>query len=329
MKNKWLLIPVTLLIVLSLSLSACAPAATEAPAPEEPAPEEPAPEEPAPEEPAPEEPAPEPEEPAEPKTATMTFFEEPDTLSELYSSMWFGTITFDLFQLSFWQFDDEGNVSLELATEFPTMENGLISEDGLTITIPLREGVVWSDGTPVTAHDYVFTTEMIMAEENAVQTRYPNDTFVESVTALDDYTVEIVMNEPYVGWAVGLDWNFIPEHVLRPVFEAEGTIDNAAWNRDQSVTNGPFKLKEWEATSHLILEANDDYWRGRPILDQLFIRIVPDDEAQMAAIKTGDTDIGVFLSAADQPDIEELPDVELVGASSGYVESWWVNLISE
>jgi peptide/nickel transport system substrate-binding protein len=329
MKNKWLLIPVTLLIVLSLSLSACAPAATEAPAPEEPAPEEPAPEEPAPEEPAPEEPAPEPEEPAEPKTATMTFFEEPDTLSELYSSMWFGTITFDLFQLSFWQFDDEGNVSLELATEFPTMENGLISEDGLTITIPLREGVVWSDGTPVTAHDYVFTTEMIMAEENAVQTRYPNDTFVESVTALDDYTVEIVMNEPYVGWAVGLDWNFIPEHVLRPVFEAEGTIDNAAWNRDQSVTNGPFKLKEWEAASHLILEANDDYWRGRPILDQLFIRIVPDDEAQMAAIKTGDTDIGVFLSAADQPDIEELPDVELVGASSGYVESWWFNLISE
>jgi peptide/nickel transport system substrate-binding protein len=209
------------------------------------------------------------------------------------------------------------------------MENGLMSEDGLTITIPLREDVMWTDGTPVTAHDYVFTTEMVMAEGNSVQTRYPNDTFVESVTALDDYTVEIVMNEPYVGWAVGLDWNFLPEHVLGPIFEAEGTIDNAEWNRDLSVTNGPFKLKEWEAASHLILEANEDYWRGKPTLDQLFIRIVPDDEAQMAAIKAGDTDIGVFLTASDFPDIEELPDVDLVPASSGYVESWFFNLISE
>jgi peptide/nickel transport system substrate-binding protein len=332
MKNKWLLFLITILIVLSLVLSACAPAATEAPAVEEPAAEEPAPAEPteAPAEPT--EVPPEPTEappPAEPKTATMTFFEEPDTLSELYSAMWFGTLAYDLMQLSFWRFDDEGNVNLELAAEFPTIENGLISEDGLTITIPLREGVVWSDGTPVTAHDYIFTTEMIMAEGNAVQSRYPNDTFVESVTALDDYTVEIVMNEPYVGWSVGLNWNFLPEHVLRPVFEAEGTIDNAEWNRDQSVTNGPFKLKEWEAASHLILEANDDYWRGRPTLDQLFIRIVPDDEAQMAVIKAGDTDIGVFMTAADKPDIDELPEVELVGVPGGYVETWWFNIISE
>jgi peptide/nickel transport system substrate-binding protein len=337
MKNKWFLFLITTLIILSISLSACAPAATEAPAPEEPAPEEPAPEEPAPEEPAPEEPAPEepdveepaPEEPGEAKTATMTFFEEPDNLNPLYTQMWFAKIAFDMMQLSFWQFDDEKNISLELATEFPTMENGLMSEDGLTITIPLREDVMWTDGTPVTAHDYVFTTEMVMAEGNSVQTRYPNDTFVESVTALDDYTVEIVMNEPYVGWAVGLDWNFLPEHVLGPIFEAEGTIDNAEWNRDLSVTNGPFKLKEWEAASHLILEANEDYWRGKPTLDQLFIRIVPDDEAQMAAIKAGDTDIGVFLTASDFPDIEELPDVDLVPASSGYVESWFFNLISE
>jgi peptide/nickel transport system substrate-binding protein len=325
MKNKWLLFLLTVLIVLSLVLSACAPTATEVPAVEEPAAEEPAAEEPAAEEPT-EEPVV--EEPAEPKTATMTFFEEPDNLNRNYTQMWFAQLASDLLQLSFWQFDDEKNISLELAAEFPTMENGLISEDGLTLTIPLRDDVVWTDGTPVTAHDYVFTYEMTMADGNAVQSRYPFDTFVESVTALDDYTVEIVMNEPYVGWAVGLDSNILPEHVLRPVFEAEGTIDNAAWNRDQSVTNGPFKLKEWEAASHLILEANDDYWRGRPILDQLFIRIVPDDEAQMAAIKTGDTDIGVFMTAADKPDIDELPDVELLTVAGGWVESWFFNTIS-
>jgi peptide/nickel transport system substrate-binding protein len=340
MKNKWLLYTITLLIVFSLVLSACA-TATQAPAVEEPAAEEPAAEEPAAEEPmeepteAPmEEPTEAPmEEPAEPaglKTATITFYEEPDTLNEFYTSMYFAYLTVDFLQLSFWRFDDNLDLNLELAAEVPTVENGGISEDGLTITIPIREDVVWTDGTPVTAQDYVFTYEMIMADGNAVQTRYPYDTYVESVTALDDNTVQIVMNEPYVAWAVGFNQNWLPKHILEPVFEAEGTIDNADWNRDQSATNGPFKLVEWQAASHLILEANDDYWRGRPVLDQIFIRIVPDDEAQMASIKAGDVDIGVYMTAADKPDIDELEDIDLVPAGGGgWVESWFFNLISE
>ena len=340
MKNKWLLFTMTLLLVFSLVLSACAPA-TQAPAVEQPAAEEPVAEEPAAEEPMEEPtevpmeepteaPMEEPAEPAELKTATITFYEEPDTLNEFYTSMYFAMLAHDLLQLSFWRYDDNLDLSLELATEVPSMENGGISEDGLTITIPIREDVVWTDGTPVTAHDYVFTYEMIMADGNAVQTRYPYDTYVESVTALDDYTVEIVMNEPYVAWAVGFNQNWLPKHILEPVFEADGSIDNADWNRDQSVTNGPFKLKEWQAASHLILEANDEYWRGRPILDQIFIRIVPDDEAQMASIKAGDVDIGVYMTAADKPDIDDLPDVDLVPAGGGgWVESWFFNLISE
>lgn len=342
MKNKWLYFLLTFLIGLSLILSACAPAATEAPAVEEPAVEEPVEEEPVVEEPTavppveePTEVPPEPTEappPAEPKTLTMTFFEEPDTLNPLYTTMWFAQLAYNLIHLSFWNFDDSQNANLELAAEFPSMENGLISEDGLTITIPLREDVFWTDGTPVTAHDYVFTYEMTMADGNAVQTRSPFDPYVESVTALDDYTVQIVMNEPYVAWASGFDASrdFLPRHILEPVFEAEGTIDNAEWNRNPTVTNGPYKLVEWVAADHLTFEANDDYWRGRPNIDQIFIRIVPDDEAQMAAIKAGDTDIGIFMTAADKPDIDELPDVELVASGGGgWVESWFFNLISE
>jgi len=338
MKNKWLLILLTSLIVLSLSLSACAPAATEAPvvteAPQEPAPEEPteAPvvEEPT-EEPMAEEPTEEPmEEPTELKSITMTFFEEPDNLNAQYSSMWFSQLADLLINLSFWNFDDQQNANLELAAEFPSIENGLISEDGLTITIPLREDALWTDGTPVTAHDYVFTYEMIMDEGNAVQSRYPYDTFVDSITALDDYTVQVVMNAPYVAWPVGLDDDFLPKHILEPVFDAEGTIDNADWNRNPTVTNGPYKLVEWVAADHLTFEANDDYWRGRPKIDQIFLRIVPDDQAQIAAIKAGDTDIGVFMTAADKPDVDEAPDFDLVPSSGGgWVESWFFNLISE
>jgi len=267
----------------------------------------------------------------EPKTATISFWEEPDSLNFMYTSMWFAGLAHDLFAVGFWTFDDNQEISLEMAAEFPTIENGGISEDGTIITVKLRPDALWSDGTPVTAHDYVFTYEMIMAESNTVATRYPYDTFVESITALDDYTVQIVMTEPYVAWPVGLGslTPFLPKHILEPVFEAEGTIDNAEWNRNPTVGNGPFVLKEWQAASHLVFEANPSYWRGRPTLDQIFIRIVPDDEAQMAAIKTGDVDIGVYLTAADKPDIDALGDVEMVGAASGYVESWFFNLVSE
>jgi len=262
-------------------------------------------------------------------TVTMTFYEEPDTLNSYYSSMWFSGIAIDMFDVGFWTFDDNQELNPEMAAEIPTADNGGISEDGLTLTIKLRQDAMWSDGTPVTADDFVFTYDMIMADGNAVQTRYPYDTFVDSVTALDDNTVQIVMNAPYAAWAVGFSGAFLPKHILEPVFEAEGTLDNAEWNRNPTVGNGPFVFKEWQSASHIILDANESYWRGRPNLDQIFIRIVPDPEAQMAALKTGDSDIGVYMTAADQPDIDTMSDVEMVATSSGFVESWFFNLVSE
>ena len=312
MKNRWFLTLMAILVVFSLVMAACAPPAAEEPAAEEPAAEEPVA-----------------EEPAEPKNATITFFEEPDTLNPYYTSMWFAQLAYDFQLLSLWQIDDTGAWNMELALEAPTTENGGISADGLTLTIKLREEAVWTDGTPVTAHDYVFTVDMIMDDGNAVGSRYPFDTYVESYQAIDDHTLEIVMTAPYAGWWVGFDQPFLPKHVLQPVFDAEGTIDNADWNRNPTVANGPFVLKEWVAASHIILEANDTYWRGRPVLDQIFIRIVPDDEAQMAAIKAGDTDIGVFLTAADKPDFDQMDQAELISVPTGWVESWFFNLIDE
>ena len=266
----------------------------------------------------------------EAKTLTMTFFEEPDSLNFMYSGMWYASIAYNVLNPGLWNWDNNLEPSLEMAAEFPTADNGLISEDGLTITIPLNPDANWSDGTPVTAHDFVFTNEMILDPGNAgVQSTWPYDTYLESVTAVDDKTLELKFTEPFSPWATTIFSTYqavLPEHVLRPVFEAEGTIDDAAWNRDVSVGNGPYTLKEWEAGSHLIFEANDNYWRGRPNLDQINILVVPDDEAQMAAIKTGDTDIGIFLSYADIPTLNELDDVDLVTVLSGYNESWFFNL---
>ena len=270
-----------------------------------------------------------PEEPVasgEPKSVTMTFFEEPNSLNGLYIAMWFAGLVEDMVNPGLWAWDNSLQPSLEMAAEFPTKDNGLISEDGLTIEIPLNQKATWSDGEAVTADDFVFTYEMIMDPGNTVQSTWPYADYLESVTAEDEYTLVLEFTEPFAPWATTIFGFVLPEHVLAPVFEAEGTLDNADWNRDVSVGNGAFVLKEWEAASHLILEANDSYWRGRPKIDQINIIVVPDDEAQMAAIKTGDTDIGIFLSYADIPTIDELDDVDVVTVLSGYNESWFFNL---
>jgi ABC-type transport system substrate-binding protein/ABC-type amino acid transport substrate-binding protein len=263
----------------------------------------------------------------EPKTVTMTFFEEPDTLNSMYSGMWFAGLAIDLFNPGLWYFDDKLEPSLEMAAEFPTKDNGLISEDGLTIKIPIRADANWSDGTPVTADDFVFTYDMILDPGNVnVSSTWPYADYLESVTAEDDKTLVIQFSESFAPWATTMFDFVLPKHILEPVYETEGTLDEAEWNRNPTVVNGAFALKEWEAGSHLIFEANPGYWRGRPKVDQVNIVVVPDDEAQMAAIKTGDTDIGIFLSYADIPDFETIDEVDIITVLSGYNESWFFNL---
>jgi ABC-type transport system substrate-binding protein len=119
-----------------------------------------------------------------------------------------------------------------------------------------------------------------------------------------------------------------PEHVLQPVFDAEGTIDNAEWNKAPTVGVGPFVFSEWESGSHIIFTANPN-WINPPKLEQVFIRIVPDDAAQEAAIIAGDTDIGVFLSSDQIEKLEAGGTVDVIAVSSGYDEGWFLNVNPE
>jgi peptide/nickel transport system substrate-binding protein len=264
---------------------------------------------------------------AEPKVLTMMFTQEPDSLNAMYYGMWFAALAGDLFNPGLWLWSDKLEPSLEMAAEFPTKENGLISEDGLTIRIPINPDAQWSDGTPVTAEDFVFTYEMIMDPGNVnVGSTWPYDSYVESVTA-EDGDLVVVFNDTFAPWATTMFDYVLPKHILEPVYEAEGTIDDAEWNRNPTVVNGAFVLREWEAGGYLIFEANDNYWRGRPALDQINIPIVPDSEAQMNGIKAGDTDIGIFLSYSQIPTLQALEfyvDIQMV--LSGYNESWFFNL---
>jgi peptide/nickel transport system substrate-binding protein len=282
--------------------------------------------------------APEPTAASAPKVLRIAFPQEPDSLNPYYSTMWFAAILGPFYlSTALIVYDDKNEAVPLIAKEIPSTANGGISADGKVITYKLRDDVKWSDGEPLTADDYVFTWQMVMSDKNAVMSRDPYDTAVEKVEAPDKSTLVVTLKEPYAPWQAKVftamspstGAGALPKHILEPVFQKEGTIDNAEWNRKPTVGIGPYLFKEWQSGSHLIFEANPNYWQGKPKLDQIYVRIVPDDAAQLAALKAGDSDVGTFIDYSVMPDLEKLGTLDLVKAASGYQESWFFNLSTD
>ncbi len=318
---------VPLIVLLSLVISACAPAATPTPAPQPTAPPAAAQPTAAPAQPtaAPVQPTTPPEptatKPAERKVATFIWTQEFDTLNPHYTNMWFSSATQQLWICWAWDFDDQNNPRPVLVTEMPDTKNGGISADGKTITMKLRNDITWSDGKPITADDFIFTYQMVTNPKNAVSSTNPYDK-VDKITAPDPQTVVIKFKEAYAPWMGSLWRGLLPKHVLQPVFDKDGTLDNAEWNRKPTVGCGPFNFAEWQTGSFARFTARDDYWGGRPKLDEIFIRFVPDDASQVAALKNGDGDLGTFITYSDIPDLEAA-GVNMYKAFSGYDEGFY------
>jgi len=163
-----------------------------------------------------------------------------------------------------------------------------------------------------------------MAGTNTVSSRYPYEDFVKSVEARDDQTLVVNFKRPCAAWMTSLfNGGPIPEHILRPVFDADGTLDNAQWNNAPTVGVGPFVFKEWQPNSHMTFEANPNWIRPSK-LEQILIRIV-DDTAQEVAIVSGDTDIGTFLGWSQADAINRSGKAKFVPQAAGYDEGWYLN----
>ena len=261
--------------------------------------------------------------PARKKVVTIIFTQEPATLNPFYTNMWFEYILQQFWGCWAWEFDNQNTAFPRLVTEVPSTENGGVSEDGLTITMHLRDDIVWSDGTPITSADFVFTYEMVMNPANSVATQYPYD-HLESIEAPDERTVVMNFSEPFSPWQALFWRGVLPQHVLEPVFEANGSIDEAEWNLAPTAGCGPFNFAEWESGSFMRFVKNENYWLGEPKLDEIFVQFVPDDASQTAALVARDADLGTFPPLSDVP-ILRAGGLSIVVQASGYQEGWFFN----
>jgi len=220
---------------------------------------------------------------------------EPNTLNPLLSDLLATAEVGSLIFNGLVKVNDKGEWLADLASDVPTLQNGGVSPDGLTVTYRLRPGVAWHDGTPLTSADVRFTWELIMNRKANVVSREGYDR-ISAVDTPDALTVVVRFRQYYAPFLT-LFTTILPRHLLANVED----INKAAFNR-APVGTGPFRFKEWRLAEAIVLEANPAYFRGRPNLDGILYRVIPDGNIMLTQLKAGEVDIvsNVGMAYLDQ-----------------------------
>ena len=173
----------------------------------------------------------------------------------------------------------------ELATEVPTQENGGISADGLTWTFHLRKGLTWSDGVPLTAHDFVWTADFIMA--NDISAWSDGYRFTDSIRATDDTTIVWKTTRPTLVPGLPGYSLILPEHVWGEMSAKE---IKEFKNYPDPVVSGPFNLTQWKQGEYWTMTSRPDYWQGAPTIDEIVFRNYNSNESVVQALLKGAID---------------------------------------
>ncbi len=217
----------------------------------------------------------------------------------------------ELTMAQFTRFDAAGDPVPELITTIPTKANGGVSADGRTVTWHLRHGVRWSDGVPFSAADVAFTYRVAMDPANSI-TRRDVWEKLTGVATPDPYTVVFHFKQPYALFIADYlstlsDSCVLPAHVIGP-----GTAINQAAYNSLPVGIGAFRYTAYHRGDSIELEANPYYWRGKPKLERIVYKIVPDYNTAFAALQTGDLDLWQLINGTIAQRARTLPGIGVV-----------------
>ena len=197
-----------------------------------------------------------------------------------------------------------------------------VSDDGLTYTLTIRDGVKFHDGSDMTVEDVVFSLDRIRDPELGSYVGWMLDS-VADVTATDDSTVVITLSQPDALFEYALA-STAAHVVSKAVVEAAGS--DYGTPSVGSIGTGPFKFVEWTSGVQQKLARNDDYWNkeaGGPYLDEITIKILPEPTTRVAGLDTGEIDYLVNNVPSDQyATVAGFDNIDLTFAPSFYGE--WI-----
>lgn len=206
-------------------------------------------------------------------------------------------VAWSIFNSLVW-LNDEGVLEPSLA------ESWVVSDDGTVYTFKLREGVTFHNGYPFTAEDVLFTWQRGKGSDIT----YREDFLaVSDVKVLDEYTVEMILDEPNSMLLLQMNehWGILSKQYHEEVGE-DGYLQNP-------VGTGPFKFVEWRAGDRIVLEAYEDYWEaGYPKVDKIIYRPIPDPSTRYAALINDDIDIVSGLGPEQADLVKNAQGVTLV-----------------
>lgn len=198
---------------------------------------------------------------------TATQYQAVDVLTQMYGSLV--------------EFDAELNPGPGLA------ESWEVSEDGLTVTFKLREGVTFSDGSEFDAEDVIASYETIQDPETAAVSA-ANLASIDAMEATDPHTLEMTLTQPDAALfskLSSLGTAIMPSDV------------DVADVENNPVGTGGFTLQDRSPNQSVTLAANPDYWYGAPALETIEFRVIPDQSAVVSALQAGNVQMAVFDDA--------------------------------
>ncbi|RWR07478.1 ABC transporter substrate-binding protein [Paenirhodobacter populi] len=201
-----------------------------------------------------------------------------------------------------------------------------VSDDGLTYTFHLEEGVKWHDGAAFSADDVVFTADVFLRQQHPRFRAILEH--VASITAPDANTVVFTLKAPFGPFLNAFEVGSMPI-VPKHIYEGTDFQNNPANNTP--IGTGPFKFGEWQKGSFIKLVKNPDYWdEGKPYLDEIYWHVIPDAASRAVAYETGQVDIlpAGSVETFDIPRLAALDNTCMTEAGWEFFapQSWvWIN----
>jgi peptide/nickel transport system substrate-binding protein len=194
----------------------------------------------------------------------------------------------------------DGNQQLQpvLATEYS------VSDDGLSYTFKLRPGVTFHSGDPLTGQDVIDSWKMIMNPDFGAFNTQGWDKITDVTLGEDGMTVVMTTSEVYAPF---ISYVGAGNNAILPSKEMAKGIDEfkQKFGRDYMIGTGPFKFVEWKAKEQITLERNDAYWGGKPHLEKIIYRIVPDTNTLLVQLQTGEVQLVGSAGALGALDVDK------------------------
>jgi peptide/nickel transport system substrate-binding protein len=229
-----------------------------------------------------------------PGVLSFSEFSDPKNLNPMLNSA-APTLDIGMFVYSWTiRYDDKARPVPDALREIPTIANGDVSKDGLTLKYKLRTNMKWQDGPAVTCNDLKFTWQAVMNTHNNVTTTdgYKD---IGSIDCTDPYVAVIHMKKLYAPflqqlWSVNSNAPILPAHLLAKYNDDKGSFNTAPYNA-LPVGSGPFKVVAWNRGQDVRMVANPDFYLGKPKLKEVIYKILPDENTVVTQLQTHELDM--------------------------------------